>query len=216
MKIIYLFTALLVVLPTITAQESSEGITEKLEGLNEITEFKEGLAAVRKGTHWGFINEKGELVIDFRDDIVWNKKAGPEDLGILGIRYPSFENGMCPVQKREDEIPIYGFINKQGELVVDYQFLNVSTFTNGYATGVYFDKVLRGTNEFKLKIYDFKFHDVMIDPKGKIVEFFDRRYNIQMTKKRYKMPALRVKYLSKDLVALFVEGKGWEIRKVLL
>ncbi|WP_420601113.1 WG repeat-containing protein [Flagellimonas sp.] len=189
---------------------------EKLEGLDEIMGYNEGLAAVRKGTQWGFINEKGELAIDFRGDIVWNKDADSRDKGLLGIRYPSFENGMCPVQKLEDEIPIYGFINKQGELVVDYQFLNVSSFTNGYATGVYFNKVLRGTNEFKLKIYDFKFHDVLIDSKGKIIEFFDRRYNIQMTKKRYKMPALHVKYLSNDRVAIFIEGKGWEIRKVLL
>ncbi|WP_420322030.1 WG repeat-containing protein [Flagellimonas sp.] len=189
---------------------------EKLEGLDEITEYKEGLAAVRKGSQWGFINEKGELAIDFRDDIVWNKDAKPSDKGLHGIRYPSFNNGMCPVHQLQDEIPIYGFINKKGKLMVDYQFLNVSSFTNGYATGVYFNKVLRGTNEFKLRIYDYKFHDVLIDSKGEIVEFFDRRYNIQMTKKRYKMPALRVKYLSNDRVAVFVEGKGWEIRKVLL
>ncbi|MGW9685772.1 WG repeat-containing protein [Flagellimonas sp. 2504JD1-5] len=196
--------------------QTSFNAQEKLEGLNQITEYKEGLAAVRKGNQWGFINKKGELAIDFRNDLVWNKDAKPANQGLLGIRYPSFENGMCPVQQLEDGIPIYGFINTHGKLVVDYQFLNVSSFKDGYATGVYFDKVLRGTNEFKLKIYDFKFHDVLIDSKGKIVEFFDRRYNIQMTKKRYKMPALRVKYLSKDMVAIFVEGKGWEIRKVVL
>ncbi len=189
---------------------------EKLEGIDEITEYKEDFAAIRKGAQWGFINKKGELAIDFRDDIVWNKNAKQGDQGPTGIRYPSFENGMCLVQKWEDEIPIYGFINTEGKLVVDYQFLNVSSFKDGYATGVYFNKVFRGNNEFNLKIYDFKFHDVLIDSEGKIIEFFDRRYNIQMTKKRYKMPALWAKYLSKDKVAVFVEGKGWEIRKVLL
>lgn len=189
---------------------------EKLEGIDEITVFIEDLAAVRKGDQWGFLNRQGELVIDFRDDVVWNKEAQPDDEGVLGIRYPSFENGMCPVQKLEDGIPIYGFINTDGQLVVEYQFLNVSSFKDGYATGVYFDKVFRGNNEFNLRIYDFKFHDVMIDSEGKIIEFFDRRYNIQMTKKRYKIPALRVKYLANDVVALFIQGKGWEIRKVVL
>ena len=210
MKTTGIFLALLLAFQCqLTAQE-------KLEGIDEITEFKEGLAAVRKGDQWGFLNKQGQLVIDFRDDVVWNKDAKPDHKGVLGIRYPSFKNGMCPVQKLEDGIPIYGFINTSGQLVVDYQFLNISSFKDGYATGVYFDKVFRGNNEFNLKIFDFKFHDVLFDANGNIVEFFGRRYNIQMTKKRYKIPALRAKYLSNDVIALYVEGKGWEIRKVIL
>ncbi|WP_190811023.1 WG repeat-containing protein [Flagellimonas sp. S3867] len=210
MKTIGIFLGMLFLLhPSLTAQE-------KLEGIDEITAYKEGLAAVRKGNQWGFINKKGELAIDFRDDLVWNKDMKPGEQEILETPYPSFENGMCPVQKMEDEIPLYGFINTNGELIVDYKFLNVSAFKDGYATGVYFDKVFRGNNEFNLKIFEFKFHDVLIDSKGKIIEFFDRRYNIQMTKKRYKIPALRAKFLSNDMVAIFIEGKGWEIRKIVL
>lgn len=189
---------------------------EKLDGIDQITDFHEGLAGVRKGNEWGFVNKQGELVIDFRNDIVWNKEVKSGNGRIAGIRYPAFKNGMCLVQKMEDEIPLYGYINTKGDLIVDYKFLNISTFEDGYATGVYFDKVFRGNNEFKLKIYDFKFHDVLINDSGEIVEFFDRRYNIQMTKKRYDIPTLRAKYLANDVVAVFKEGAGWEIRKVVL
>ncbi len=210
MRTIYALLVLLFVFPISAIGQ------EKLEGIDEIGNFAEGLAAVRKGNQWGFINEQGELVIDFRDDVVWNKDAQPGDDEITGIRYPAFQEGMCLVQKIDDEIPMYGFMNKKGEVVVDYQFLNVSAFKNGYATGVLVDKVFRGTNEFKLRIYDFKFHDVLLDSSGKIVEFFDRRYNIQLTKKRYEVPSLRAKYLANDMVAVYLEDKGWEIRKVVL
>ena len=37
---------------------------------DEYFPFQDELAAIKKGDKWGFINKKGELVINFRDDIV--------------------------------------------------------------------------------------------------------------------------------------------------
>lgn len=184
------------------------------EAFNEIAPFSEGLAAVRKGSQWGFIDAKGNLAIDFRSDLVWNKNADTSASGIKGISYPIFKDGRCLVKKMEDEIPIYGFIDTTGGLIIDHQFLNVTPFENGYTTGVVFEKVFRGNNEFNLRIYDYKFHDVLMDSSGKIVEFFDRRYNIQLTKRRYELPDLGTKLLLKNLIAIRTADKLWKIRKL--
>ncbi|MEK6152264.1 WG repeat-containing protein [Flavobacteriaceae bacterium 3-367] len=189
---------------------------QTVEGIDEIAPFSEGLAAVRKGSQWGFIDTAGKLVIDFRSDLVWDKDTETATARIKGIPYPSFKDGRCLVMKMEDEIPLYGFIDTKGKLAIEHQFLNVAPFNEGYTTGVVFDRVFRGNNEFKLKIYDYKFHDVLMDTSGEIVEFFDRRYNIQLTKRRYELPSINAKMLSKDLVALKGKGEGWDIRKLEL
>ena len=38
---------------------------QDLKGIDEIAPFSEGLAAVRQGWKWGFINEESMLVINF-------------------------------------------------------------------------------------------------------------------------------------------------------
>ena len=116
----------------------------------------------------------------------------------------------------EDGVPIYGFIDTKGNVVLEPQLLNVYPFKDGFTTAVLFEKSMKGKNEFNLDIYEFKFHDVMLDTSGEIIEFFNRRYNIQMTKRRYQMPAMGVKQLSAGLVAVYTQDQGWEVRKITL
>ena len=188
---------------------------QELKGLDEITPFSEGLAAVRQGNQWGFINEEGALVIDFRSDLVWNKDADTSKSDISGIRYPIFNEGRCLITKNvEDGVPIYGFIDAEGKTVIEPQFLNVYPFKDGYTTGVLFDRTLKGENEFKLKIYEFKFFDVLLAASGEIEAYFEKRQNIQMTKRRYVRPFIGAKMLNENLVAVHLKDKGWEIRKL--
>ncbi len=190
---------------------------QELKEINEIAPFNEGLAAVRKGNQWGFINEEGNLVIDFRNDIHWNINADTSQKDVTGVRWPMFQDGRCIVSKIVEEgVPVYGFIDKEGKVVIEPQFLNVYPFKDGYTTGVLFRKTLKGKNEFKLNIYEFKFHDVLVHSSGKIEEFFEARQNIQMTSKRYELPAIGAKKLTKDLIAVHVPKKGWELRKLIL
>ncbi len=49
-----------------------------IEELDEVSPFHEGLAAIRRDTKWGFIDTEGNLVIEFRDDLVWSEKGDPE------------------------------------------------------------------------------------------------------------------------------------------
>lgn len=190
---------------------------QELKGIDEITPFNEGLAAVRLGNQWGFINEEGALVIDFRSDFLWNKDADTSKSDITGIRYPMFNEGRCLITKNvEDGVPLYGFIDTEGNTVVEPQFLNVYPFKDGYTTGVLFDRTLKGENEFKLKIYEFKFFDVLLAASGEIEAYFEKRQNIQMTKRRYELPLIGAKILTENLVAVHIKDKGWEIRKLSL
>lgn len=157
------------------------------------------------------------MVINFRSDIYWNKDADTSKKDISGLRYPMFNEGRCLITKDVEEgVPVFGFIDAKGNVVVEPQLLNVYPFKDGYTTGVLFEKSLKGENEFSLKIYEFKFHDVMMDTSGEMVEYFNKRDNIQMTKKRYQMPAIGVKQLSDGLVAVYTKDQGWEIRKITL
>lgn len=190
---------------------------QSIGNVDEITPFSEGLAAVRKGDQWGFINEEGTLVIDFRNDLYWNKDADPSKLDVSGIRYPIFKEGRCVITKNvEEDVPVYGFIDTKGNVVIEPRFLNVYPFKDGYTTAVLFEKTFRGNNEFKLKIYEFKFHDVLLDTSGHIEEYFEKRDHIQMTRKRYRMPWIGAKRIADALVAVHIRDKGWEIRKLTL
>lgn len=190
------------------------GTSQALEGIDEITPFHEEMAAIRKGDQWGFINQEGVLVIEFRNDLVWDKNADTLKSGIDGIRFPSFHNGKCLVSKLIDEIRVYGFIDTKGKLVIEHQFLNVSSFNNGYIIGIIYEKIFIGKNEIKLDVYKHKFHEVLMDSSGEIIEFLSSRDNIQMTKKRYIRPSINAKFLSQNLIALRTKDRNWEIRKL--
>ena len=187
---------------------------QTIKGVNEIAPFREGLAAVRKGNQWGFINEQGALVIDFRNDLHWNKDADTTKSDITGVRYPTFKEGRCLIKKMERGIAVFGFIDREGKTIIEPQFLNVSQFSKGYAIGIRFIKMFKGSKEFKFKIYDYEFNDVLVGPTGKIEEFLGKRENVHMTKKRYLLPDIHSRIISKNLVAVRIPGQGWEIRKL--
>ncbi len=58
--------------------------------------FTEGVASVKKGSKWGFIDKKGKVVIPFQ----YSHTA-------------SFKNGLAYVEKDNKEF----YINKKGEII---------------------------------------------------------------------------------------------------
>lgn len=203
-------------LPIIFAAFISLGINAQLpKDLDFVAPFSEGLAAVKKGNEWAFIDDVGNTVINFRNDFYWNQDASTPYDDVRTVHYPKFSDGRCIVQKMVDEIPVFGFIDTHGKMVIEPQFLNVRPFENGMTTGIIFEKVLRGKNEFNLDIYEYKFHEVLMDVDGNILEFLNRRYNIQMTKKRYKIPPIWSKVLNNKLIAVKLDD-NWEIKKLEL
>jgi hypothetical protein len=188
---------------------------QNLENIDEIAPFSEGLAAVRKGNQWGFINEEGKMVIDYRTDVYWNKNADASRSDVLAIHYPTFNEGLCLIiQTVEDGVPVFGFMDTKGAIVIEPQFLNIYPFQNGYTTGVLIDKTIKGENEFKLKIYAYKFFDVRLTTSGEITDYFEKRDHILMTVRRYTTPDIGAKLLKEGLVAVHIPEKGWQIKNL--
>lgn len=87
---------------------------------DEVLPFSEGLATVRKGNKWGYINKNGEIVVPI---IYKGAKSFAEGLAVVS----SFgEYG-------------YGYINKEGEVVIPFGFDNADQFSDGIAI-VYYDR----------------------------------------------------------------------------
>ena len=191
-------------------------ISQNINGLDEIAPFSEGLAAVRKGNQWGFINRDGKLVIDFRSDLVWDKEASQERTDVKGMRYPMFKDGRVMIKKILDEegIALYGFLDTQGNTVIEPEYLNVTGFEDGYAVGILLTKTFRGENTFQLRIYDYKFSEVVLNTNGDIVHLVEQRKGVQMAKKRYVLPELNARILGKDLLAVRNEANSWDVMKV--
>jgi len=208
-KIFFLFA--LIILPfLIFAQE--------LTGIDEIAPFSEGLAAIRKGNEWGFINKEGQLAIEFRDDLVWNNLANTSVNDVSSVRFPQFKNGRCMIKKimEEEEIMTYGFINTEGNVIIEPEYLNLTEFNEGYAVGILVTKDFRGKNNFQLNIYDYRFSEVLLDTAGDIMLLINKRDGISMSVRRYELPELRAKFLSVSTLAVKSPTNTWEIRKLEL
>ncbi|BDX38815.1 hypothetical protein CYCD_21700 [Tenuifilaceae bacterium CYCD] len=85
--------------------------------------FENGLCSVNKdgqvkygqifGGKWGFIDEKGNITIDFQYDRAFNFAS----------------NGLAMVSKNSK----CGFIDKTGKIIIDFQFFDAKNFENGLA-----------------------------------------------------------------------------------
>lgn len=218
MKQFSIALALLLGLPFLGwAQSVRELNVATVKDLDQVTEFHEGLAAVRKGNTWGFIDASGKLVIDFRDDLVWHKNPVAQATGVTGMAYPRFSEGRCPFrayQEEEGDIPFYGFIDTSGKTVIAPEFLNVSEFKDGHAIGIYFKKTFRGKNNFQLNIYDYAFTEVVLNPAGEMTWPLAERLNILMQARRYETPALLSRIVGPALLAVETTPGKWEIRSI--
>ncbi len=75
--------------------------TKKETNFDKISYFVEGLAAVKKGENLGYINQKGELVIDAEYQTVW-----------------PYNKGLAAVKQNYQ----WGFIDTTGKFVIEPQF----------------------------------------------------------------------------------------------
>ena len=74
--------------------------------------FKEGLVAVQKDGKWGYINTKGEQIIEYKFDYAWG-----------------FNEGFARVQKDGK----WGYINTKGEQIIECKFDDACDFSEGFA-----------------------------------------------------------------------------------
>lgn len=87
--------------------------------------FQDGLATVRTGRKWFFINEQGKEMITLDSTI----------LGIIEVG--QFSEGLCPIRKATilDKKPTrkYGYLNTDGKLAIPAVFDGAGPFHNGIA-----------------------------------------------------------------------------------
>jgi hypothetical protein len=115
------------------------------------SQFSEGLAAMTgKDDRFGFINKKGEVVIDYQYDEVTRYVNGLARVNILSkwgfidtkgnlVIKPKYDyaldfvEGFCFVGVPESEklTPLWGVINRGGGEVVDFQYEDIRDFSEG-------------------------------------------------------------------------------------
>lgn len=185
-------------------------LTQPITDIDYFSPFNDGLAAIKKGKQWAFINTEGQLVINFRDDLVkTNFKDG---------NYPVFINNRCLISEEREGIIYFGYINTLGENIIKPQFLNASNFNhNDIALVIKVVKDSIGFNNIlKKPIISHNYFEVIIDTKGEIAHYLTPKpKHITLSKKFIKQPQkFTTKLLSDNLFAVWTDDKKWEIKKI--
>lgn len=179
--------------------------SQVLTNLDEVSQLNENLIAIKKGNQWGFMNEKGLLVIDYRNDFVLNNdKTNPQ---------PIFNDGRCLIRKLGANKYLYGYIDTKGKEVIPPQFLNASNFYNGKAIVITIIEEKVGFNEvLKKDVISKKLEEFIIDTRGKEVKYLENPRNYIPSQTTSKVPPkFHSKFISKNLVAVMKKDGKWDV-----
>ena len=183
-----------------------QGMAQPIDNLEFISPFKDGVAAVKSNDTWGFINEKGQLIIDFRSDLVLTTFEDGT--------YPAFIDERCLIKINKDGISYFGFIDKTGKVIVEPKYLNATNFDNGLAIVLELIKVEVGENVAlgKKVVYD-KYLEAIINVDGEIVQYVSpNRVSVILDKDYLKgPPSIKSKRISEYLYAYFNEDRTWTV-----
>lgn len=102
-------------LPTALAEDAQqrgvlsleEAVAPRYEGARP---FSEGLAAVREGGKWGYIDPSGKTVVDFQYDLAYQFHEGAAIVGRYETRTGADRNGATV----ENQICLFGFVDHSG------------------------------------------------------------------------------------------------------
>ncbi|SHH67031.1 WG repeat-containing protein [Winogradskyella jejuensis] len=197
---------LLVLLVTILLG-SIEINAQKIDDISFISPYNDGVAAIKKDNQWAFINTEGKIVVDYRDDLVITNF---EDYD-----YPVFNSGRCLIEEVKDGISYYGYIDKEGNTIIQPQYLNATNFENGLAIILELHKNILGKNDvLDKKMIDYSYTESAINPNGKIVHFLSEKpTHITLSKDFIKSPPeIKSKFISETLVAQKNGNRTWSIK----
>ncbi|NRD24624.1 WG repeat-containing protein [Winogradskyella litoriviva] len=185
------------------------GFAQTIENIEFVSPFHNDMAAIKKDGKWAFINRDGQLVIDFRTDLVTTSTEEGE--------YPMFNNDRCPIVEEKAGISYFGFIDKSGKTVIEPKFLNSSDFKNGTAIALEVIKKVIGKNTALDKdIVNYRYYEVIIDTNGKILYYLTQDgVNVVLDKDFLRaVPPITSKQISEDLYVVKNKKDLWEIIKV--
>jgi len=182
------------------------GLSQSLENLDYVSPFHNGYAAIKKDNQWAFINTKGAIVVDFRDDLVATS--------IDNAYYPIFSEDRCLVIEVKNGISYFGYIDTSGKTVIEPQFLNATNFSKGEAIALKLIKetVARNKTLGKDVVY-YKYFEVTIDTIGTVGNYLTQKgVNVVLDKSYLKKPPqITSKHISENLYAIKHKDKTWTI-----
>lgn len=182
------------------------GITQSLDNLDYIAPINDGVIAIKKGNQWGFIDETGNIVVNFRDDIVSTEGKH--------ISYPIFNNNRCLISEVKDGITYFGYIDKAGKTVIEPQYLNALNFNNEIAIVLKLVKKTVGKNDvLDKKVIFYRYYEVTIDKDGDIQNYLTPEgTHITLEKKYLKVPpSIHSKFISNNLYTTRTKNNKWVI-----
>lgn len=183
------------------------GFSQTTQEFDFVSPFHEEVAAVKKGDQWGFINRSGDMIIDFRKDLVITKTSKGE--------YPIFMNEMCLIFKKEKDIKYFGYINNLGKTVIEPVYLNATNFEFDYALALKLRKEIAGHNHLLNKdVVYYTYEEVIIDKKGDVLEKLTEAKNVVLMKKMLpEPPGFTSKILSNHLATVKDSNGKWTIKR---
>lgn len=191
------------------------GYAQELKDLDEVTPYQENYAAVRKGDKWAFINEIGAIVINFRKDIVSDlSKHYPSKDPRKKIDYPHFSNERCLVKITKEGVSYFGYINKNGAIVINREYVNATPFVNGYAMVLKVEKEYLGTNSLLAKnVVSYSYDEVLINKDGKVVMHLNGPNHLILSKEKLRKPPIINSYfLTENILVIKNEANKWDIK----
>ncbi|MDT0552146.1 WG repeat-containing protein [Urechidicola vernalis] len=179
--------------------------SQDLTDIDFVSPFHDGYAAVKKGDQWAFINEKGAIVIDFRDDLVPEKHND--------VCYPVLKNDLFLIQRNENNLTYFGFADVQGKTVIAPKFLKAKSFEFNNSIALLLIKQNLGYNKLLDKpMVSYKYREVLIDKSGEIVDYLSPLYPFSVDAYAKKSPEIKSKIVSKDIVAV-AQDNTFSLRK---
>ncbi|OIP49847.1 MAG: hypothetical protein COZ75_01475 [Flavobacteriaceae bacterium CG_4_8_14_3_um_filter_34_10] len=190
---------------------------QTIKDVDFIAPILDGYAAVKKGNQWAFMNAQGNIVIDFRDDLVANEKGiAGIDLGVSSQSYPLMLENRSIIKTMKDGIAYYGFINSIGKIAIPPIYLNVTNFKNGYALALHLNEIVLGSNApLGKRVVTYEYNVVLMDTNGNIIKYVTGPFPISLSKEKLKVaPPIFAKDISENLIAVRTPNGKWEVIKI--
>lgn len=191
-----------------------QGFSQVIGDLDWVSPMHEGLAAVKKGSMWGFIDKDGVMKIEPRDDIVPSKTSFPGVLKGSEMEYPFFVEGRCLIEQTFEGIRYFGFIDKQGKIVVEPGYINATNFKNGFALVTQYSKEVLGKNNLLGKdVVNYLAEELIINNKGEVVTALMNARTFVPNKVKDSPPEMHAYFIGERLVAVKGDDGQWSIYK---
>lgn len=185
------------------------GMSQTIENIDYISPFNDGVAAIKKGNQWAFIDQDGKIVVNFRNDLVSTETDG--------TNYPIFSNDKCLIVEVKDGVQYFGYIDKSGKTVITPQFLNATNFNYDKALALKVHKEIIGYNDiFKKDVVNYHYFEVVIDENGNVLDHLTQlalHISPKYTKSK-QPPVITSKLISDNLIAVKSDENKWNLRKI--